>query len=503
MPAVPIPVGRFRSRIAQALGAVHAEIGGDGLPVMLAEALRADPRGAEIALRDQVFVLARDLMGKAFEHIDDHGPSVVDAGGVRHWRAPPTPGRAMTLFGPVRFRRSRYRPSGGGRAVRPTEAVLGIGGCGMTPAAEEMSLLLTSSLTHRECEEMWRRIAGRGPSLSTMMRKAADAGRLWAGIEEAELEAMREREVVPGRARTVQVSLDGVMMRMQAETDGDGWREAGWREASTGVVQLVGEDGEVLSSRCFGRLPEPGKRSLKRLLTAEVMHLLKRRPDLKLVAVADGAPDNWTWLESLEPDRSLVDFWHSCQHLKACADDAFGEGSGESAELVQETPQNPAGRCQGHRPDHRSHPPSHPFGPGWRDARAGTRILPQEPGADGLQGSNGRRMQHRFRLRGGRQQIPGAAEDEAIRAMLGTRGWPGGADVPFPAEIGTVRCRLPQPPAPQTGKCAGQTPEIQCRRSPQRPDSKCRAADGQINTIRESYPFGRTVLTGVCNLPYC
>ena len=330
----------------------------------------------------------------------------------------------------------------------------------MTPAAEEMSLLLTSSLTHRECEEMWRRIAGLGPSLSTMMRKAADAGRLWAGIEEAELEAMREREVVPGRARTVQVSLDGVMMRMQAETDGDGCREAGWREASTGVVQLVGEDGEVLSSRCFGRLPEPGKRSLKRLLTAEVMHLLKRCPrpeaccgcrwcprQLDLAGIAGTGPKPCGFLAQLPAPEGL-----RRRRLR--------RGQRGERGLVQETPQNPAGRCQGHRPDHRSHPPSHPFGPGWRDARAGTRILPQEPGADGLQGSNGRRMQHRFRLRGGRQQIPGAAEDEAIRAMLGTGGRPGGADVPFPAEIGTVRCRLPQPPATQTGKCAGQPPEI-------------------------------------------
>ena len=32
----------------------------------------------------------------------------------------------------------------------------------------------------------------------------------------------------------------------------------------------------------------------------------------------------WTWLDKLDPDRSLIDAWHSVQHLKECADDAYG-----------------------------------------------------------------------------------------------------------------------------------------------------------------------------------
>ncbi|MCY4347602.1 MAG: hypothetical protein OXC17_12520, partial [Aestuariivita sp.] len=47
-------------------------------------------------------------------------------------------------------------------------------------------------------------------------------------------------------------------------------------------------------------------------------------PDLKVVAVADGAPDNGTLLEALCPDLALLDFWHTAEHLKAAADAAFG-----------------------------------------------------------------------------------------------------------------------------------------------------------------------------------
>ena len=224
----------------------------------------------------------------------------------------------------------------------PTEAVLGIGDVGMTAAAEELSLLLTSSLTHREAGEMWTRLTGAGPSVSSLTRLTVQTERCWSGIEEEELEAIRERETVPGAARSILVCLDGVMVSMRDELEGTVRRPAGWREASTGAVLLLNGDGDVLSSRYFGRLPEQGKRSLKRLLTAEVMHLRRRRPDLRLIAAADAAPDNWTWLDKLGPNRSLIDAWHAIQHVKECADDAFGKDTARRQEMVRQTPHDPA-----------------------------------------------------------------------------------------------------------------------------------------------------------------
>ena len=62
-------------------------------------------------------------------------------------------------------------------------------------------------------------------------------------------------------------------------------------------------------------------------MKAEVSYWIGRKPDLKLAVVADGAKDNWTFLESLQPDVILVDFWHAAQHLSAAADAAFGKGT--------------------------------------------------------------------------------------------------------------------------------------------------------------------------------
>ena len=50
-------------------------------------------------------------------------------------------------------------------------------------------------------------------------------------------------------------------------------------------------------------MPEAGKVTLKAQIAEEVAHIRKVRPDLQLVAVADAAADNWTFLERLQPDE--------------------------------------------------------------------------------------------------------------------------------------------------------------------------------------------------------
>ena len=313
-------------RMAGCVAEMEAAAGSAGLPELLTEALRRDPLSAETALRDAVFELARRIMRRGIEGLDAFGETVVSGGRVCR-RAEPTKGRAMTLFGAVDFMRCRYRPAGGGPSAFPAEEALGSAAHGMTPAAAGWALFMVSHLSARECEEFWRRTAGSGPAASGFVKLSAAAGREWEAMEEDCLAEMRREEEIPDAARTVMVELDGVMLNMAEEKEGPHAKPAGWREASTGVVSLLDGDGGTLESRYFGRLPESGMTGLKRRLSAEVFHILERRPDLRLAAAADAAPCNWTYLDSLSPDASLVDFWHVCQHIKVCADDAFGAGS--------------------------------------------------------------------------------------------------------------------------------------------------------------------------------
>ena len=294
-----------------------------GLAEDVAALYRSDPLEAEGALRDMVFDMTRTVLADAFAALDGHGPSL-EANGGMYRKAEVTPGRAMTMFGPVDFLRSRYRPSGTGASVVPAEAVLGLTACGLTPAAAGLSMYLMSGLTARESEDAWRRLCGQGPSTASLVRLSGEAGSRMEACSGALLTGLREREEMPAEAVSLLVSLDGVMMRMNAETADGKPTDAGWREASCGVVALVDAKGNMLESRYFGRLPERGKTSLKSQLKAEAFHWLEINPDLKLAVVADAAPDNWTFLESLSPDVTLVDFFHAAQHVKVAADAAFG-----------------------------------------------------------------------------------------------------------------------------------------------------------------------------------
>ena len=69
-------------------------------------------------------------------------------------------------------------------------------------------------------------------------------------------------------------------------------------------------------------MPESGKVRLKAQLASEVAHIRRVRPEIRIGAVADGAADNWTFLESLSPETEVIDFWHACEHLRVASDHA-------------------------------------------------------------------------------------------------------------------------------------------------------------------------------------
>ena len=309
--------------VAEAARAVAGHAIGTGVAAEIAARCRGSPLEAEIALRDILFIAGREVLANTYERPAGHG-GTVEAGGETYRKTAATTGRAMTLFGEVLFQRSRYRPSGPGASVVPVESVIGLTEGGLTPAAASLSMYFMSTLTARESEEAWERTVGTGPSAASLVRLSAEAGSCMEECSDELLAELREQEEVPEDAVSVLVGLDGVMLRMNGETEDGGTGEAGWREAASGVVALADREGTMLEARCFGRLPEAGKKGLKSQLMAEAMHWLARKPGLKLSAVADGARDNWTFLEALEPEVMILDFLHAVQHLKVATDAAFG-----------------------------------------------------------------------------------------------------------------------------------------------------------------------------------
>ena len=78
---------------------------------------------------------------------------------------------------------------------------------------------------------------------------------------------------------------------------------AGYQEARCATLSFDDAEGKRLDTLYMGRRPEPKKAALKNPLSAELEAALGRRPDLHVVKVADGARDNWSYLDARYGDN--------------------------------------------------------------------------------------------------------------------------------------------------------------------------------------------------------
>ena len=153
--------------------------------------------------------------------------------------------------------------------------------------------------------------------------------------------------MVPDEAVAVAVSLAGVMVAMKdakrAETRERSRQAgrrpkgpAGYQEAGCATLSFYDAEGERLNTVSLARRPEPKKATLKTMLSAEFNTVLRIRPDLHVVTVADGARDNWRYLDGLAPEATaVVDFYHATEQLKAALDARYGENDAKGRAQFQ------------------------------------------------------------------------------------------------------------------------------------------------------------------------
>lgn len=243
-----------------------------------------------------------------------------------------------TQFGKVSVERGLYRKVRNGPTRCPMEERFGLLESGWTSDAARLSCFLLTDLTSRGVERFFREQGGMNPSRTKLERLTKGVGDVLESNRERIDGDLRTRVEIPTAAVTVAVSLDGVMVKLQESNRKEQVAEAkmegrkvggpiGSSEASVGTLTFYDAQCGRLQTRRFGRMPEPNKQTMKDLLQAELVAIRAARPDLRVVAVSDGASNLWSFLESLNPDHQVVDAYHTLEHLKRRLDRSLGVGS--------------------------------------------------------------------------------------------------------------------------------------------------------------------------------
>jgi len=89
----------------------------------------------------------------------------------------------------------------------------------------------------------------------------------------------------------------------------------GWRETMVGTISLYDKEGNRLHSIYVSEAPEYGKDRFKEAFTKEINSILKIVPSTaKIIGIADGAKDNWNFLENFV-ETEIIDFFHASEYL--------------------------------------------------------------------------------------------------------------------------------------------------------------------------------------------
>jgi hypothetical protein len=280
-----------------------------------------------------------EVVGEELERFDLDAPEIL-IDGVRHRRVLRCPQTYLTASGPVSVERSLYSTrQDEERAACPLELRAGVVEGFWTPLAAKQAVWAVTHLVPREGEEMFELLGGMQPSRSALDELPKRLSERWEVCRPTFEELLRAEERVPRDATTVAVSLDGVMVPMR-----DGERQAkrqraaaeekhlrgpcGHQEVGCATLSFYNRYGMRLRTLRLGRMPEKKKQTLKAMLKAELTAILCERPDLRIVKVADGARDNWTFLSAELPrGHEIVDFFHAAEHLHAALAAAYGETS--------------------------------------------------------------------------------------------------------------------------------------------------------------------------------
>ena len=215
----------------------------------------------------------------------------------------------QTPYGETRIKRHVYQSPKGGATFCPLERDARViqGG---TPKLAKLLSHKYSKLSVDEVKTDLQSNHGRALSRGYIQKVSETVGALAQAKEEHWHYTTPDLDEP---VATVSIGLDGTTLYL---------REYGYRIAMVGTLALYDSTGERLHTTYIGASPEYGKASFLERMRQEIAHTKQLYPDALYIGLADGATDNWSFLNQ-HTAIQVTDFWHATEYLAQAGEVIF------------------------------------------------------------------------------------------------------------------------------------------------------------------------------------
>lgn len=256
------------------------------------------------------------------------------------------------LWGTMSVKRRVYQNASDTKVYVPLDASWGMNGERMTVEVREALAFSCAHVTPEETSQLLSKAAMFHPHPTQIKREVEKIGRHIATHYEDWEQRIRAQEEIPEQTQCLVASMDGanVLLNEQAAQRGRPKQRPGtqnqkqaptaYRNAMVGSISLYGpvKPDEKRPSRLWWRytaqMPEYGAATFKAKFEAELSAVEARcPPGLAKIILCDGATQIWSYIEQHERYKgyeTLVDYYHSAEHLALAAQALFGEGTGKA-----------------------------------------------------------------------------------------------------------------------------------------------------------------------------
>lgn len=253
---------------------------------------------------------------QALKQFDTEGSAII-IDGIKWTKRASNRKKYQTPYGEIERERYVYQTSKGGKIYCPLEQNARIIRHATPRFAKQLSYKYAEMNVNKVCEDLVEN-HGRNIAASYVQNIAEWVGGIAAAKEEQwEYTTPQLNHAV----KTVAISLDGAHMPMKANPD-KGRQEGGYRQAMVGTISLYNGEAERLHTIYLAQAPEYGKSTFTQRMTQEIERVKALYPEALYVGIADGAVDNWRFLEQ-HADKLLLDYFHASQYLPHLAQAAY------------------------------------------------------------------------------------------------------------------------------------------------------------------------------------